>query len=56
MKLKINGTYDARIRFSVAQAAELPSITILATGARLPEVVKLQFLQLIKQGNSMLMH
>ena len=29
---KINGTYDARIGFSVAQAAELPNITILATG------------------------
>ena len=55
MKLKkLTALMILGLGFSVAQAAELPNITILATGGTLLEAVKPQFLLLIKQGNSML--
>ena len=42
--------------FSVAQAAELPNITILATGGTIAGSGETAVSSAIKQGNSMLMH
>ena len=55
MKLKkLTALMMLGLGVSVAQAAELPNITILATGGTIAGSGETQFLLLIKQGRSML--
>ena len=55
MKLKkLTALMMLGLGVSVAQAAELPNITILATGDTIAGSGETQFLLLIKQGSSML--
>ena len=55
MKLKkLTALIMLGLGVSVAQAAELPNITILATGGTIAGSGETQFLLLIKQGSSML--
>ena len=57
MKLKkLTALMMLGLGVSVAQAAELPNITILATGGTIAGSGETQFLLLIKQGSSMLKH
>ena len=55
MKLKkLTALMMLGLGVSVVQAAELPNITILATGGTIAGSGETQFLLLIKQGSSML--